>query len=412
MKTQLRPVAAAISLSLIALAASSIPALAATDAELQELNQLRFEVKQLKLINERQAKTLQTLESRLNRLEGKSPVIASTQPASTAPVATDEPEVKKSAGPNKSVEALLGEEHTLFGGSRWTFETGLTYTHYDRKQLVLDGFLALDAIFLGNISVGDNTSDILTLDLGAKYNVNDRWQLAANLPLVNRWATYEETNNSAGVSASVDRYFTPGDLELASYYQLHKETTDLPDIVWNLRLKAPTGKDPYGIPTASKTNTVGADTATITYPSDLPTGSGLWSLGTGFSFAKTIDPAILFANVEYTHQFAGDFDNVNGAPGSVRLGDSLAFGAGMAFALNEKMSVSFSYSQKLQERAEQKAAGGAWTEVIGSDANAATFNTGITYSLSDRTAISGNLSVGLTPDAPDFSVGVRIPYSF
>ena len=51
-----------------------------------------------------------------------------------------------------------------------------------------------------------------------------------------------------------------------------------------------------------------------------------------------------------------------------------------------------------------------WTKVVGSDANAATFNFGVTYALDKRTTLVTMLGIGLTPDAPDFSLTFKVPY--
>ena len=53
-----------------------------------------------------------------------------------------------------------------------------------------------------------------------------------------------------------------------------------------------------------------------------------------------------------------------------------------------------------------------WTKIIGSDANAATFNMGVTYALNQRTTMVTLLGIGLTPDAPDYSITFKIPYMF
>ncbi|WP_230370715.1 hypothetical protein [Paludibacterium denitrificans] len=71
---------------------------------------------------------------------------------------------------------------------------------------------------------------------------------------------------------------------------------DWPDIVWSLHAKAPTGSNPYGIkliPSAGNDN--------LSVPERLPTGNGVWAYSTGLSFVKTVDPAVLFASVGYTH---------------------------------------------------------------------------------------------------------------
>ena len=407
----------------IATAIATTPAFAADPEQQQELNQLRFELKQLRLINEGQAKQLRQLESRLTNLQDPSSPQDSNKPSpqpdqatSSVASADDTEEVKKEAGPSQSVENLLQEEHALFS-RKLTFDIGMTYSHYDRKQLVLDGFLALDAIFLGDISVDDIESDIVTMDFGTRYNITDRWQVGLRIPFVSRYSTYTKSSSDSGVSetlqADVDTTFKLGDIELSSYYKLITESENWPDTVWSVRLKTPTGKDPYGIKNIDDNPD---DSVDLTHPEELPTGSGLYALSTGFSFVKTTDPAILFASIEYTHQFAEGFDDISSevgivTPGEVRLGDSLAYGLGVAFAINERMSLSLSYSQRPSEEAETRSINGPWQEVVASDANAATFTTGLTYALSQKLSVSTSVGIGLTPDAPDFTFAIKFPFS-
>ena len=381
-----------------------------------EAEQLRFEIKQLQLINKHQAELLRKMEGRLQQLENaQAQTQPARQPANTqqqqqaAAAQPQQEQVKKSADPSSSVENLLQEEHALFG-DKFTLEVGMNYSHYDRKDLVLEGFLALDAIFLGDIAVDDVKADIFTWDVTGRYNVTDRWQVGMTIPFVYRNTNFQR-NVSGGVEASVDASGL-GDITLLSAYQLFKETADSPDVVWNLSLKVPTGSDPYGTPTTT-ISTAGGD---LTYPTELPTGSGLYSLTTGLSFVKTTDPAILFANFGYTHNFTGSFDDISATagnqPGEVTLGDSFHYGVGMAFALNEKTSLSMSLSQRISTESETQLDGGTKQKVIGSDGNAATFSIGVTYALSSDVSMSTSLGIGLTPDAPDFALSMRFPFRF
>ncbi len=54
--------------------------------------------------------------------------------------------------PAQSVSNLYDEASGFFGGGKFSVETGITYSRYDTRQLVLNGFLALDSIFLGAIN--------------------------------------------------------------------------------------------------------------------------------------------------------------------------------------------------------------------------------------------------------------------
>jgi hypothetical protein len=85
---------------------------------------------------------------------------------------------------------------------------------------------------------------------------------------------------------------------------------------------------------------------------------------------------------------------------------------GIAFALNEKMSMSLSYSQRFVEASEQRIGDNSWREIVGSEASSGTFSTGVTYALSDKLAVVTNLGIGLTNDASDYTFGIKIPYRF
>lgn len=67
--------------------------------------------------------------------------------------------------PAQSVSNLYDEASGFFGGGKFSVETGITYSRYDTRQLILNGFLALDSIFLGNINLDRIKADTWTFDL-------------------------------------------------------------------------------------------------------------------------------------------------------------------------------------------------------------------------------------------------------
>jgi hypothetical protein len=151
-------------------------------------------------------------------------------------------------------------------------------------------------------------------------------------------------------------------------------------------------------------------------PDTLPTGSGVWSGSIGISALKTLDPLIVFANASLLYSPEASFDDIDEAegdqPGDVNLGEALQYGAGVAFALNDRSSLSFSYTQRIGERATLRREGGDWAPVVGSGANVAAFNMGATFAVTPKTSLLAAISIGLTADAPDFTIGLRVPFSF
>lgn len=389
---------------------------------------LRQEVELLRQRYEAQQNALMILEQRLRQLEGTSSAAAqpAQRPAVTSQVARNTAPADAGAGygqalrndsePAPSVEALYQEASGFFGGGRFSIEPGLTYSHYDTRQLFLNGFLALDAIFLGNLGIDEINADTFTFDLTARYNWRQRWQFDVNVPYIYRETTYQSAG-AGGSSATFSEATVKGDPDLGDVsfglsYKFLDEGLSRPDAVFSLRVKAPTGKHPYGIKLQRQ-----ADNDNLNIPDTLPTGNGIWSATAGMSVIKTLDPAVIFANLSYTHHFEKDFSDISpqeGArvPGTVNLGDHFQFGLGMAFALNERMSMSMSFSELISRSSRIKYDGGGWQTISGSDANAAYFNIGMTMAVSDKLTAVPNLSIGLTPDAPDFSLSLKFPYYF
>jgi len=403
---------------------------AATDPQVEQLKQ---ELIALKQRYEAQQNALMVLEQRLKQVEEapqasapkrltKSPaegVKGAQTVASGAPGTTGSSygqSLQDNSEPAQSVSNLYDEASGFFGGGKFSVETGLTYTHYDTRALTLNGFLALDSIFLGNINIDRIKADNWTLDLTARYNVDQRWQFDINVPIVYRESTYSSggAGGAAGVSSdgTVTRDPTIGDVNFGVAYKFIDESENWPDAVATLRVKAPTGKDPYGI---KLIQVAGNDNLAV--PEDLPTGNGVWAITPGISLVKTFDPAVLFGSLSYTYNMEDSFSDISPTvntkvPGDVKLGDSWQIGGGIAFALNEKMSMSFSVTDQFSRKSKIKPDGGDWQSITNSDYNAANFNIGMTFAASNNLTIVPNLSIGLTDDAPDFSFSLKFPYYF
>ena len=125
---------------------------------------------------------------------------------------------------------------------------------------------------------------------------------------------------------------------------------------------------------------------------------------------------IVFGSATYFHNFKRDFDDIDeipeDQPGAVKLGDAVQYGAGLAFALNDKSSISMSYTQRIVERTRLTPLDEETRDIVGSQANVALVNLGATFSLGENVALVTNVGVGLTDDSPDMAVSVRIPYRF
>ncbi|MEZ8184757.1 transporter [Shewanella sp. 5S214] len=383
----------------------------------QTINQMAQQVLKQEALN-RQA-------SRKDVTSTQQPVSAST-PSSTPPsverqkaqssqqaaIASDAAERKKAPDRARSTDDVLQEAHNVFS-RKFTVEPSFTYSYYSRKDLILRGFLALDAIFLGNLNLDRIRTNTTRLDLTTRYTLNDNWQFELSLPYLYRWTQYD----SVGEGNSSQRYETAdisggqiGDVSGAVYYRINAESVDWPDWVWNVRVRAPTGKDPFGIPLET------SDTGNLTYPTEMATGSGVWGASTGFSLAKTFDPAIVFFNLNYGVSFTEAFDDLSGSPGlspgEIDLGNYLDYSVGLAFAVSERMSLSMSFNQRFYSKTKQRPEGGEWEKIPRTDTNTASLGIGATLALSPNLSMVTSIGSGLTEDSPDYQISLRFPYRF
>ena len=406
---------------------------AAADADVALLKQELMELRQR---YDQQQKALAVLEQRVREVEdqpatpqprrlAKSPadmkgnqgIAAASGTGAVAQGSSYGAALKDDSAPAQSVVNLYDEASGFFGGGKFSLETGITYSRYDTRQLILNGFLALDSIFLGNLNLDRIKADNWTLDLTGRYNLDNRWQFDVNVPVIYRESTYQSGGANGGDAQAtseqtVTRDPTIGDVNFGVAYKFLDESVNTPDAVFSVRVKAPTGKDPFGIKLVKA-----SENTNLFVPEDPPTGNGVWSISPSISLVKTFDPAVLFGSLSYTHNLEESFDDISSTqnlkqPGKVKLGDSFQIGAGVAFALNEKMSMSFSVSDLIQKKSKLKQDGGDWQTVTTSDANAGYFNIGMTVAATDNLTIVPNLSIGLTDDAPDFTFSLKFPYYF
>lgn len=436
MKTQQTMLAGAIASALL-LAAPTAIAQDTAGADQQQVNALVQQLQTLKSSYAQEVRRLRELDMQVQalqaRLAGKAapgslPALATAAaapdngntPGSEASQAGSMADAEKARdqAPTRSMQDALLQEHAVFD-RKLTLENSLSYSRYDRKQLTLNGFLALDAIFLGNIAIENVKSDSLTYNFAARYGVSPRLTLNLDVPYLARQTAYLKGGaggSAAAIAEEQTRGNGIGDASLSANYKLFAETTSRPDTVLTLAVTAPTGRAPYGIDW--KVLERGDDKfIRFAVPQKQPTGNGLWQANIGVSAVKTMDPAIVFANLGYIHSFPRRFGDIDTdpqtrTPGEVKLGNSYYFGAGVAFAFNERTSLSLSFSDRLSAKASLRSGKQPWAKVIGSDANAGTFNLGVTYALSAHTTLVTLLGVGLSPDAPDYSLTFKVPYMF
>lgn len=152
--------------------------------------------------------------------------------------------------------------------------------------------------------------------------------------------------NSQGISETVRTGHGLGDVSAGASYRVLQESLTRPDLVVSARVKAPTGRHPFGVELVEIPGSQG----NLSVPSQLSTGSGVWGSSISISALKTIDPMEVYGSASSFYNFARHFSDIDEAigdqPGRARLGSAFQFGAGVAFALNDRSSINLGYTQR------------------------------------------------------------------
>ncbi|WP_297056759.1 transporter [Thermosulfurimonas sp.] len=269
-------------------------------------------------------------------------------------------------------------------------EPSIQYSHTSRAFIAISGFTILQAIVLGEIKTEDVKKDVFTASLNFRYGLSQGLQVDLSVPYLYRHDRYAFKEDSTTQEKRVDDSAF-GDITFGASYQILYEKGSRPDLVLNFKVKSRTGKDPYGL----KYDAQGR-------PKELPTGNGHWGVSLGLSWVKRSDPGVLFGSVAYFYNFKRTIGGRDYKPG-----DSVEFTLGVAYALNEKLSLNTYLTERVYSR----------TEVDGEKQPDTDYNVGIlyfgsSYVLSSRTSLNFSVGVGLTDDAPDFSIEIRLPFKF
>lgn len=331
--------------------------------------------------------------------------------AASVPAAAPDQAALTTAPTDASVQSVYQQQNALFH-RKLSLTPSITQAYSDNRFFTLNGFLALGAIFLGNVNVTQQQSNITMLGLNGTYGVNDRLALEGQVPYFVRSTTFSSVGaNESGQVPSQDRVHSNGlgDAVVGAYYQLEREHGGAPSVTLNGHVSLPTGRSPYGIKLRSD-----ASNSSLQYPGSLPTGSGVVGYEAGASFVKTSDPAIFFGGANFYYNRAGHFadlstDSTIHQPGSAQPGNAFQYQLGTAFALNEKTSLSFAFDDIVTGESVLQPDRGKRQTLIGSGTNAAYLSISAGYARDTQHTIITEFDLGLTQDAPNFQINLRLP---
>jgi hypothetical protein len=405
------------------IAAWTSPALAQADPGFAEqLKALQREVKEQRALLDQQSAIIAEQQRDINALKfgltagelstmrgmglaqaGSAPA---TSPDTAAAPVPDQPVGERPDVPEveQTVEAVPEGQGVLTPPGVFVLDPSIEYTRSSTNRLVFRGIELVPGIQIGLIEATDADRDTLAGTVALRYGLTDRIELEARLPYLYRHDRIEVVQQrDEGIVRQIElKENHIGDAEFAIRYQLNRPALRGQRPIWvaSLRVKSDTGKGPFDI-----------DYDEFGVATGLATGSGFWGVQPGINFLLPSDPAVIYGGLSYLYHAPRDIDRTIGEAfvGHVDPGDAISANLGFGFALNPRFSFSLGYRHNyiFPTRIEI-----GTSHEKSNRLQVGVFTLGMSYRLSERQSVNFGLEAGVTEDAPDVSVTVRLPIQF
>lgn len=276
-------------------------------------------------------------------------------------------------------------QYSLIKQGKVALTYDLSYSYIGSQKInaqFADGALSL-------FDIQNTNSHTITNTVSLDYGLRDNLTGSVSLPVVSK---YSDTTAFSGITNGL------GDISMGLRWQVFEMKRNAPTVTTSATLHLPTGRSPFEVNNSAAVST----------------GAGYGSATFGLNASKVIDPVALFGNVYVT--LAKPVNGLsqqqsNGSIlSSVRPGQTFGFGMGFAYALSYDISTTFSFQEAISGRTRLEYVGGGTAST--STQTSGTFNFGIGVRISPQTTVNVSAGIGLTPDTPDFTLGLNMPLNY
>ncbi len=322
-------------------------------------------------------------------------------PSSPVGVAPEEDEPDR-----PDVQAMADVGGVLTPAGTVVIEPSLQYSNSQVNRFTFQGVEILPTFLVGIIEVEDIDRDVWTASLDTRIGLTSRLEFGLKVPYV-----YRSERRSVSIP-QVDNSTTSqrlegdsvGDVEASLHYQLNRGSKGGPFYIGNLRYKSTTGRGPFEI-----------DYNDSAVETEAATGSGFEAVELSITGLLVSDPAVLYGNIGYVHNFERDVDQTIGAGdqalriGRVEPGDMVRMSVGTSVSLNQRTSFSIGYKHDVIRPTRTEINNVIFdSERLG----VGSLLLGVSHVTSPTVTASVNLEVGVTADAPDMAITFRMPWTF
>ena len=302
------------------------------------------------------------------------------------------------------VAALADQGGVLSPKGMLTFENTTEYTDTTRNLFTFNGVELAQVVLVGALSDTSVQHQVVQEAARFRLGLTNRLEADVHVPYVyrNDATSTPDATTGAQDTSSVQGYAL-GDVDAGLAYQMNDGKQGWPFLIGNLRYKANNADGPYDVP---------YDANNIA--TRLPTGTGFQTVEASVTAIKVSDPAVLFGNLGYVYDMSRNINRDFNSTyvGEVDPGDAINALVGVAFAINQDTSFSLGYKHSYvfstTQHSVDLSSGTPFTTSSGS-AQVGTLNIGLSYVLTPSTTLNFNIAAGVTNDAPDVDLTLRIP---
>ena len=214
----------------------------------------------------------------------------------------------------------------------------------------------------------------LVVPFGLRFGLTRRIQGFVNAPA--GFASGQIANDAFDEFAD---HFGIGDVTFGVTGLLRERYGRQPDVTATVSCTAPTGKHPF------------ERSPVVAY-----LGSGFWAINADVGWIKSLDPAVIFTSLGYSHRFGRDFVGSHFQPG-----EEIRYAMGMGFAINDYLTLSTTFLGSYRLRMQFDG-----DPIPGSNVEPLAMRLALTTTVSSCAILEPFMAFGLTPDAPAAGCGI------
>jgi len=225
--------------------------------------------------------------------------------------------------PPREQPQFLRNDSVLMTPGDYQWEVGFSYARNLNQTPI--GQIIGDSSFVGNLR---RVNRVLQMPLELRIGLTEDLQGSVSLPI--GWANQEISVAAAGLT---DESFGIGDLTLGLTRLIRRGDLSEPNILGFFSLSIPTGQ---------------SSLATSLDDPSIALGRGFYSMTTGLTVTKTIDPLVFFFGGGYQHNLEASFSSV----GRLNPGNGAFYRLGVGYAVNSSVSLSTAFTGAFLDNAE------------------------------------------------------------